>query len=30
MVHVFDSRGDNKEMAVLDKVHSSNITFMEV
>ena len=30
VIHVFDSRGDNKELAVLDKVHSSNITFMEV
>ena len=30
MIYVFDSRGDNKEMAVLGKVHSSNITFMEV
>ena len=30
VVHVFDSRGENKEMAVLDKLHSAKIVFMEV
>ena len=30
VIHVYDGRGEDKEIACLDKVHSSAITFMEV
>ena len=30
IIHVFDGRGEDKEIAYLDKIHSSPITFMEV
>ena len=30
MIHVFDGRGGKEELAVLDKIHSHNITVMEV
>ena len=30
VIHVFDGRGEDKEIAYLDKLHSSPITFMEV
>ncbi len=30
VIHVYDGRGENKEIATLDNLHSSPITFMEV
>ena len=30
VIHVFDGRGEDKEITFLDKLHSSPITFMEV
>ena len=30
VIHVYDGRGENKEIAILDNLHSSPITFMEV
>ena len=30
VVHVFDSRGESKELAILDNIHSKNIILMEV
>ena len=30
MIHVFDGHGNNKEIALLDSLHSSPLTFMEV
>ena len=30
VVHVYDGRGENKAIAVLDRLHSSPIAFMEV
>ncbi|XP_064385842.1 peptidylprolyl isomerase domain and WD repeat-containing protein 1-like [Halichondria panicea] len=29
VIHVYDGRGENKEIAILDNLHSSPITFME-
>ena len=30
VIHVYDGQGQNKEVALLDKLHSSPITFIEV
>ena len=30
VIHVFDGHGNNKEIALLDSLHSSPLTFMEV
>lgn len=30
VIHIYDGRGENKEIAILDKLHSAPITFMEV
>ena len=30
VIHVYDGRGDGKEIAVLDKVHYASIVFMKV
>ena len=30
VIHVFDGHGDNKEIALLDSLHSAPLTFMEV
>jgi len=30
VIHVYDGRGEDKEIDMLDSIHSSPITFMEV
>ena len=30
VIHVYDGRGDGKEIALLDKVHYASIVFMKV
>ena len=30
VIHIYDGKGQNKEIAVLDKIHNSPIIFMKV